>query len=294
MKPVHGITPLPLFCRRILRLLPPLLLALLLSGCSVKGLVTRQVTPVIDGMVESLFAEPDLQLARTAFEADIKLIEGLRRSLDSRELQVRQAMALAGYALLFCEGVDNERASRFYRRSLNVGLELLGEDPFERNQEDFEAWLVGMEDQEALFWTAFPYGAWMALNLSENEATFRLHRVEAMIARASELNPHYFFGAGDLFAGAIHCVKPRFIGGDPAAGQALFHAVGETASRGLLLPLYFEARYYCPASLDEERFDQILQSAEQYDLSQRPDMALLNHWALEQIRALGEMRGELF
>jgi hypothetical protein len=269
---------------------------ILLSGCSVRRMGVKAVTPVLDDFVTALFAEPDLALARSAFESDIKLIEGLRLSADSRRLQELHAMALTGYALVYCEGQDDARAGRFYRRAHEVGLGMLDRDPFALSQQDFEAWLAGTKasQQTALFWTAFPYGAWMALNLSESEATFNLPRVEQMIARCTELDPHFFFGAGELFAGAIACVKPAFIGGNAQAGQERFRRVAAGPAQGLLLPLYFEARYYCPATLDESRFDAILQELEAFPLTSRPEHRLLNEWARLQILALAERRGELF
>ncbi|MCB9474045.1 MAG: hypothetical protein H6678_09565 [Candidatus Delongbacteria bacterium] len=277
-------------------LLAFLMLALLLSGCSIRRVGIRAVTPVLDDFVTALFAEPDLLLARTAFESDIKMIEGLRLSADSPRLRELHAMALTGYALIYCEGVDDARASRFYRRAHHVGLALLGSDPFALSQPEFDAWLAAVpaKQQSALFWTAFPYGAWMALNLAESEAVFRLPRVEAMIARASALDPDYFFGAGQLFEGAITCVKPRFVGGKPETGQALFQQAAAGPAHGLLLPLFFEARYYCPAALDEERFDQIQQEAASFDFDARPELRLLNQWAWEQILLLNTKRSDLF
>lgn len=284
-------TPRPMF-----RLALLLALALLVSGCSVRRMGVKAVTPVLDDFVSALFAEPDLALARSAFESDIKLIEGLRLSADSRRLQELHSMALTGYALIYCEGQDDARASRFYHRAFEVGRGMLDRDPFALPQPEFESWLAATKpaQQTALFWTAFPYGAWMALNLSESEATFNLPRVEQMLARCSELDPAYFFGAGELFAGAIACVKPAFIGGNAQAGREIFTRVGQGPARGLLLPLYFEARYYCPAALDESRFDAILAELEHFPPDTRPEFRLLNEWARVQILALGERRGELF
>ena len=275
---------------------PLLVCSLLLSGCSVRRMGVRAVTPVLDDFVTALFAEPDLALAKTAFESDIKLIEGLRLNNDSPRLQELHAMALTGYALVFCENVDDARASRFYLRAHQVGLQMLGTNPFELEQPAFDAWLAGLDakDQPALFWAAFPYGAWMALNLAESEAVFRLPRVEQMTARCSELDPEFFFGAGELFAGALFCVKPRFVGGDPEKGQALFQQVAKGPAHDMLLPLYFEARYFCPAALDETRFDAILQELQTFDASRRPEYLLMNQWAREEIMKLEERRGELF
>jgi len=278
--------------------LPALLLAALLAGgCSMQRMVVKGVTPALDHFVAALYAEPDLELARGAFESDIHLLDGLRRVRDGARLQELQAMAMTGYGLIYWEGVDDQRAGACYRRALDLGLGLLGLDPFALEEEAFQTWLAGTgrADLPALFWTAFPYGAWMNLNLDSQEALFFLPRVEAMTRRCLELDEGYFFGAGHLFLGALDCTRPRFVGGDPEAGRVHFRAAARLSGDGLLLPLLFEARHYCPAALDEERFDEILRVLDEDPARwSRHPQALLNTWCLEQLEQLAARREELF
>jgi len=275
-----------------------LLLGLTLGqGCSISRVAVRGMTPALDNFVDALFAEPDLALARGAFEADLHLIAGLRRTSEQERLQELQAMALTGYALVYCEGEDNARAAHFYLRARDLGLDLLGTDPFLLEEEAFQSWLAarGKKDLPALFWTAFPYGAWMNLNLDSQEAIFRLPRVEAMVRRCLELDESYFFAAGHLFLGALDCTRPRFVGGDPDKGRARFQQADSLDGDHFLLPLLFEARHYCTASLDEERFDAILAVLEEDPAPYlRHPQALLNSWCLQQLRLLRDRREELF
>lgn len=281
--------------RPFLHLLP-LLALLALCGCSLKGAAVRTLTPALDPFIDGLFAEPDLALAEPAFAVDLHLLEGLRRTRDNARLAELQAMALTGSALLFAEGVDDERAGRLYLRARDNGLGLLGVDPFLMDEDGFRAWLArqGQETLPGLFWTAFPYGAWMQLNLASQEAIFRLPRVEAMIGRCLELDEGYFHGTGHLFLGALDCLRPRFVGGDPDKGRERFARGAAAGGPDLLLALLFEARYYCPAALDETRFDEILAGAADFDLESRPDLRLLNAWALRELAGLAAKRGELF
>jgi hypothetical protein len=135
----------------------------------------------------------------------------------------------------------------------------------------------------------------MNLNLGSQEALFHLPRVEAMIQRCLELEEGYFFGAGHLFLGALACTRPRFVGGDPDAGRARFQTAARLGGADFLLPLLFEARHYCPAALDEERFEEILLVLDE-DPARYLDhpQALLNSWCLEQLEFLAARRGELF
>ena len=274
-----------------------LLPALLLGGCSMRRMAVKGLTPALDNFVAALYAEPDLELARGAFEADLHLIEGLRRTQDSPRLLELQATALTGYGLVYWEGVDNPRACAFYLRARDLGLRLLGAEPFAMEEEAFQTWLAAQDKTclPGVFWTAFPYGAWMNLNLDSQEALFYLPRVEAMVNRCLALDEGYFFGAGHLFLGALDCTKPRLVGGDPDNGRAHFLAAAKLDGADFLLPLLFEARHYCPAALDEDRFDEILAEIEREParFAAHPQ-ALLNAWCLEQLRLLSEHRDELF
>lgn len=286
---------------RGLRLLLALLAMLwvgLGGGCGKRMIVNSVLTPALDPFVEGLFAEPDPDLARGGFHTDLHLLEGLRRTQDNPRLRELHAMALTGYALIFLELQRPEVAARIYLRSRNVGLEMLGQDPFLLKQPEFDSWLAGLKpDQlQALFWTAFPYGAWMQLNLDSQEALFRLPRVEAMIRRCLEWDESYFFAGGHLFLGALDCIRPRFLGGNPDAGLERFRRAADlNADSDFLLPLAFEARYYCPATLDEEAFDVLLEQARAREeaVLDHPQ-ALLNAWCLELFDHLESRRGDLF
>jgi len=276
-----------------------LLLALLLPGllgCSLRRMALRTVEPVLDDFVDALFAEEDLELARGAFEADIKLIEGLRRTGDSPRLRVLNAMALTGYALIYCEGFDDERAGRLYLRARDIGQRMLGLDPFEMDESAFREWLAARRpvDLEGLFWTAFPYGAWINLNLHLSEALFRLPRVEDMVRTCIELDEGYFFGAGSLFLGALDCVRPRIVGGDPRRGREAFRRAQGLVGPALLLARLYEAKYYCPAALDEQRFDELLAEIRAFDSAAYPDHRLLNSYCLREVEGLAQRREELF
>jgi hypothetical protein len=285
--------------RRLAPLGAALGLALLLAGCSLKGMAVRTLTPALDPFLAGLFAEGDLRLAEPALAVDLHLLEGLRRTRDNARLAELQAMALTGYALIFAESgpqADRERAGRLYLRARGIGIGLLGQDPFPLSEDAFRIWLEGRGPRElpGLFWSAFPYGAWMQLNLNSQEALFRLPRVEALVRHCLEIDEGYFHGSGHLFLGALDCLRPRLVGGDPERGRERFRRAAAVAGEDLLLPLLFEARYYCPATLDEERFDEIQAEAAGFDLDRRPAERLLNAWVLRELAALAGRRGELF
>jgi hypothetical protein len=273
-----------------------LLITLLFSGCSYNRLATKMVSPAFDPFIESLFAEPDLELAKGAFEADIKMIEGLRLMHDTPELRLKNAMALFGYSFIYCDGIDNERAGKLYLRAKKIAMAEFDIDPFELKEDEFNIWLSELDknDLPALFWTAFSYGSWMKINLASNEAAFKLPRVEAMVRQCLGFDESYFFAAGHLFLGALDCIKPRFIGGKPERGLEQFRRAGELSGQGLLLPLVFEAEFYCPATLNEARFDELRLSIGEARDNEPEEFILMNAFARRKMAELVSRRAELF
>jgi hypothetical protein len=278
-----------------LRLLLPLLLLPLLLGCSVKRGIVGVVTPGLDPFVEALFCESDLDIAKSAFETNIQMIDGLRRMGDNARLQELHAMAMTGYALIFVEATSVTRASALYLRARDVGLILLGTDPFAMNENDFSIWLEGIGPKNApgLFWTAFSYGGWMNLNLNHPDALFFLPRVEAMVQRSLHLEEDAFFAVGHLFLGALDCTRPRFVGGNPAAGLEHFQRAASLADPNLLLSRLFDLRYYCPSTLDETRFDELMSEIESGEEG-LPESRLMNAWCKREALRLKAMRDDLF
>ena len=69
-----------------------------ITGCSMGQLTTRASMPLIDGGVEALYQETDLQLAKDAIPANISLIEGmLINDPDNEELRLYAAQAYYVY-----------------------------------------------------------------------------------------------------------------------------------------------------------------------------------------------------
>jgi len=62
----------------------------------------------------------------------------------------------------------------------------------------------------------------------------------------------------------------------------------------LLLARLYEAKYYCPAALDEQRFDELLAEIRAFDSAAYPDHRLLNSYCLREVEGLAQRREELF
>ncbi len=276
---------------------------LLVTGCSSQRLAVRFISPVFDPMMQAIFAETDLQVAQSAMESDILLLEGLlRMAPDHRDNRLRLAQLLTGYSLICVEPVAHARAVDFYRR----GAEAAGlafKDPGQcalltsGTRAEYEQTLRELDrrDHPALFWWAFATGARLRLQLDDPAAIMLLPRVEAVMQWCVEVDPAYFFGGGLLWLGAVAATRPVLLGGDLVAATALFAQAATLNRDQLLLVDVYRARYLCTANFDENGFRVLLRNVIQSEPESEPEhLHLLNSFARSQARTLLETVDEYF
>ena len=134
----------------------------LTSGCSMGTMVARTTVSVLDGGLEAMNRETDLELAKSAIPANLKLMEGLIFE-DPRNRTLREfaAQGLYGYAYGFVEDEDRARASALYDRCLahgKQGLRVSGlkVDVQRATQDELDAALARLRGKAvpSLFWSA--------------------------------------------------------------------------------------------------------------------------------------------
>jgi len=249
------------------RLFPVLaLVALLVSGCTPKQLVVRTTALILPDEVAAMNAEPDLEVARAAAAANLKLTEGLLRAdPHNRDMAATTAQAFAGYALAFVEGHDPSRAAALYRRGKEIGLAALARDrhfaaALAGNDEDFAAATerIGQGSKELLLWTAVCWGKWVDLSRTDLTAVADLPRVEALWRRLLALDEGYYYAAPHLFLGTFYGARSPMLGGRPAEARHHFErAIALTGGRFLFTRLYY-AQYYARQTLDRALFEEQL------------------------------------
>jgi hypothetical protein len=90
---------------------------LILAGCSTGKMVVRGSQTIMDSGIEAMNSETDLQLARAAMPANLKLMEGmLLEDPDNIDLLLYAAQGFYGYSYGFIETEDTARAGALYRR----------------------------------------------------------------------------------------------------------------------------------------------------------------------------------
>jgi len=276
--------------------------SLLTLGCSIQKMAIRSTSGLFQYGIEAIYAEPDLQFAREAIAANLKLLEGFHRADPKNQtLLFMLTQGYASYSLAFLEDDYPERARQFYLRARDYGFQLLRTLPaFKKGiptaTEAFQERLdrLRREDVPVLFWTAFAWGGWINLSKHDPQAVYDLNLVKAMMQRVLELEEGYFFGAAHLFFGSVYGSLPPMLGGDPEKARAEFQRSLELSQNRFLMAYVYAARYYAATTLNEELFDRYLQQVLDAPDNILPGYELLTAVAKAKARRLLQQKEELF
>ncbi|MBN1349066.1 TRAP transporter TatT component family protein [candidate division KSB1 bacterium] len=280
----------------------PWILAILFSACSMQKLTLRAMDPVIDGTMQALFEEADLELAKTAIESNLKLIEGmLRDHPKNQKLLFLLIQGYSAYALGFVEDEQPERAQKLYLRAREYGFRCLKQIKHLKFDErlplaQFMQSLAqfSKDDVPALFWTANAWSNYINLNMGDPGALIDLPKVQAMMQRVLELDERYFFGGAHLFFGIIYSFKPVMLGGDPEKARQHFEACLEICDGKFLLPYTYYAKFYAVNTLDQDLFRRLLEKVQSTPIDILPEQRLPNAIAKMKAKKLMVLEADLF
>ncbi|NOX87596.1 MAG: hypothetical protein GXO77_01115 [Calditrichaeota bacterium] len=278
------------------------LVLLTLNSCSLRRMMVREFTPVLENGMSAFYEESDLEIAEKALASNLKLLEGLLKSDPQNErLRLLLAQGYAGYALAFAEDTDAARARLFYLRSRNYAQSVLLKNAkiaaqWKGSIESFKKALQKTDkgDVPALFWTGFPWAGYINLSFDNPGALLDLPRVEALMERVKQLDSTYFYGAVYLFFGSIYGQRPRLLGGNPEKAKQCFEQNFKITGGKFLLSYVYAAKYYAAKVLDEELFDEYLEKVMNTPLDVLPEARLLNQIAKQKAKRLLAEKEELF
>lgn len=255
--------------------------------------------PMLDKGALAFYAETDPALARDAFPSQLKLLEGLLQN-DPGNARIQRLLAegFGGYAFLFLEDAEPERAKGAYLRgrdyalaTLRAPLKGLPAMTLEAAGESLKG--ARPADVPGLFWTGYGWGGWINLSKDTPEAVADLPKVVAIMQAVHRLSPGYYYGGAELFLGSYDAVRPRMLGGDPAKAQAFFEAAVHATGGHFLTSKLLYAQYYAVAAQDADLFKRLLGEV----LEATPEMPLArlaNAVAKQRARRLLEKVDELF
>ena len=274
----------------------------LITACSMGQMVVRGSQTILDSGVDSMNRETDLQLARDAMPANLKLIEGmLIEDPDNTELRIFAAEGFYGDSFGFIETEDPARARQLYRRCYGHAQRALQQagvaiDP-ETAAPDALQTAVGKAGKKAvpaLFWTASCLGKWIDLSRDDLALVASLANVAIVMQRVLELDNEFYFGGAHIFFGVYYGGRSPMLGGDFARAEAEFRRAAEINDHKLLIVDLLQAEFLDRQRLDQQAFHQRLTAILDAPEDLYPEMALVNGIARQKAARLLELEGEWF
>jgi len=274
---------------------------LALAGCSPRTLALRTTASLLDKGASAFYEEPDPELAREAMASQLKLVEALlKNEPQNSSLLELAAQGFGGYAFLFVEDAQPDRAKGFYARGRDYGVRLAGRNgalagldhlalgPLQEKLKQTTA-----ADAPGLFWTAYGWAGLINLSKDSPDSVAALPKVASIMRRVEEVSPGYFHGGPNLFLGTYYSALPKMLGGDPVKSKQYFEAAIRQGEGHFDIAKVLFAKYYAVAVQDPALFKQL---NEQVLASQdkTADVRLANEVAKLKAKRLMEKMNELF
>ncbi|MEQ1592283.1 MAG: TRAP transporter TatT component family protein [Thiobacillaceae bacterium] len=286
---------------RLQQVLAAVCCTIALGGCSMSQLVARSSLGLIDAGVRSMNQETDLELARAAIPANLKLTESLITELPGdRSLRIAAAQGFYGYAFGFIEDDAPERASLLYKRGLDhalAGLAAAGVqiNLLDASVEEVSRSVAALDKQTVpeLFWTASNWAKWIDLNRNDPARIADLAKTERLMQRVLELDPDYYFGSPHLFFGVYYGSRPPMLGGDFAKSALHFDQAAARSHKHWLIVEVLRAQFLLRQMDDRAAFHEHLSQVLATEDSP-PEMALVNAIARAKAQRLLSQEEDLF
>ncbi len=296
----HGLLPASLYYPTRLTALIGILM--LLTACSMGQMVVRSSQTILDSGVESMNRETDLQLARDAMPANLKLVEGmLIEDPNNNELRLFAAEGFYGYSYGFIEIEDPLRAKLLYRRCYSHAQRALKQagidiDPESATHEAVETAVskAGKKAVPALFWTANCLGKWIDLSRDDLSLVASLSNVAILMQRVIDLDDEFYFGSAHIFFGAYYGGRSPLLGGDFSRSEAEFQRAAEINDNKLLIVNLLQAEFLDRQRLDQQAFHNRLVAIIEAPENLYPEMALVNGIAKQRAALLLDYEDEWF
>ncbi len=279
-----------------------LLLVLLTGGCNLTQLAANSTVDVFATAAPSFEKESDVELARAAGLANLKMLEGLIEVVPrNRTLLELNGKSFASYAFGFLEAdleqmdsLSDEyealaaRTVDFYlrgQRYTGESLELMYPGflaAANGSDEDYEKILKTIDpiDVSTLFWFGYAWGGAVNLQVEDPASVIDLPKVVSTMKRVIELDETTHYGSAHLVLGVAQSALPKALGGDPDAALKHFQRAHEIAEGKYLMGEVMLARFYHGrANLNQEAFESTLESVLDTDSDILPEQRLANELA---------------
>lgn len=282
-----------------MKLIITLIFLLLISGCSIDQMLVRASTPMIEGGVEALNQETDLDLAEESIPANLNMLRGMI-NIDPENAQLHTYAAQAYYGLSYGFNEDNrpERASAFYLRGMKHGLTALelngGKDLKNSPIADFEQQVNRLNDVAAMFWTASCWAKWIDMHRDNTEAIAQLARATALMQRVIELDDTFYYGGAHMYFGVYYGSRSTILGGNFKKSRQHFDRAREITNSKLLIADLLQAQYLARQQDDQPDFHNRLTAIINAPDDLMPELGLQNQIAKRKAALLLTKESEWF
>jgi len=255
----------------------------------------------MDSGVAEMNRESDLELAKAAIPANLKLVESLTREIPAnRELRIHAAQGFYGYTFGFVEDENPARASALYRRGLEHALAALETaglgDPMTMPRDMLQQKLadLGRDAVPDLFWAASNWAKWIDMNRTDPARIADMAKVEALMQRVLELDETFYFGGPHIFFGVWYGSRPPMLGGNFALSEMHFGKARNITQGKLLIADVLYAQYLAVQQGNRKAFHDKLTAVVHAPPDSYPEMALANAIAQHKAKILLKNEEELF
>lgn len=272
------------------------------AGCGLlRGAATSSLAPMASRMADAMKEESDPDLVRDGGPALIMMLDGMAAAAPGNpDLRLASASARVGYAAVFFDVADADRARAMFVRARDDGLAALSADrrfreALDGSIDDFEAAVQVMDRSKValLYVTANAWIGWILNSPGSVEAISQIGRPVAMMRRVLDLDPAHDNGGAHLFFGIYYSVQPRGAGRDLEAARRHFDEAFALAGANALLPRVAFAEYYARYAFDRDLFDSTLRGILEFR-NDPPELRLMNEVARRRAAALLPMADEWF
>jgi predicted anti-sigma-YlaC factor YlaD len=290
------------------------LIALLLSGCSVRQLAINSLADALSGGGTTFASDDDPELIRQALPFSLKLIESLLEETPRhRGLLLAACSGFTQYAYAFVQQDADElemrdlaaatalrdRARKLYLRARSYGLRALdaahpgfSEQVLEHPRQTVRR--AGAKDVPLLYWTAACWGAAISISKDTPDMIADQPVVEALIDRALELDESFEGGAIHAFLITYEMVRRGAHAAPETRARRHFERAMQLSGGYAVSPLVAMAENVCVQEQNRTEFEVLLQQAVAVDVDARPQRRLMNLIMQRRARWLLSRSDDLF
>ena len=264
-------------------------------------MLVRSSTPLIEGGIEAMNQETDLDLAEESIPANLNMLQGMI-SIDPENIKLHTFAAQAFYGLSygFNEDYRPERASKFYLRGRKHGLTALelisGKNMLTMPIAEFENQMAQFDkdDVAAMFWTASNWAKWIDMHRDSVEAIAQLVRATALMQRVLELDDTFYYGSAHMYFGIYYGSRPPLLGGNFEKSRQHFDRAREITDSKLLIPDLLQAEYLDRQQHNRQGFHDRLTAIVNAPDDLMPSLALQNQIAKRKAGLLLKKENQWF